>query len=151
MCELLMRAQARAQHPQPSQECGHPTGAKQLCAPQAHLLPGRASRGGKKAPEGQLACEFYVFPVLSSSGSSLDNGVLQQMEAVGWMPWDAPGCGDRSDPCGQQKVPSTLHVGAQGWGLAQGGGAQGSALMPRTRWERIMLCACIPGLGTTAV
>lgn len=132
-----MRAQARAQHPQLPEECGHPTGAEQPTV-WTHLLPGRTLRSGKKAPEGLLACEFCVLPALSSSG------VLQQMEAVGWMTWDAPGCGDKNDPCGQGKLPITLPVGAQGWGLAQSRGAQGSTVMPRTCWERIMLWCLHP-------
>lgn len=48
-----------------------------------------------------------------------------------WRQWD--GClemaqgVEMNDPGGQRKVPIILHVGAQGWGLAQG-----SAVMPRT-------------------
>lgn len=54
---------------------------------------------------------------------------------------------DRNDPCGPWKVPITLQVGAQGWGVAQRGAAQGSSVRPRTGWEWLMLCACIPGIA----
>lgn len=83
MCELLMRAQAHAQHPQSSEECGHPTGAEQLCEPRCgHTSsPGRALRGGKKAPEGQLAWEFCFSTSLKLWCPAADEG--SEMDTLG--------------------------------------------------------------------
>lgn len=78
------------------------TGMSNHPAQEAPWAGGRTSRGAGMAPTGSNggkeealagspARQLHGFPALPSSGSPLDAGVLQLMEAVGCsgMPWDA--------------------------------------------------------------